>query len=292
MNPDLVTQLARDAIEVTLYLTIPILAIGLVVGLLVSLFQAVTQIQEATLVFVPKIIVVLVSLLFLSPWMMQKMMHYTEQLIRQYSQIRSVRARGMQVDLLHWSLVQFQSFILIVMRVAPILFLMPVLSDRNVPSLAKIGLTLAVSLILLPLVKMEVRLFPQDPGSFGAFLAAELFIGFSLGLAVKAVFAGIQMGGELVGFQMGLSIAQVIDPESGMDSSAVAQLHYLLGIMIFLAVDGHHWFFRALVQSFHLLAPGEIHLRAGLFYDPGDLDREYVYHRDQVVRPGDGGSLL
>jgi flagellar biosynthesis protein FliQ len=81
MNPDLVTQLARDAIEVTLYLAIPILAIGLVVGLLVSLFQAVTQIQEVTLVFVPKIIVVLVSLLFLSPWMMQKMMHYTEELI-------------------------------------------------------------------------------------------------------------------------------------------------------------------------------------------------------------------
>jgi flagellar biosynthetic protein FliQ len=81
MNPDLVTQLAKDAIEVTLYLAIPILGVGLVVGLLVSLFQAVTQIQEATLVFVPKIIAVLVSLLFLSPWMMQKMMHYTEQLI-------------------------------------------------------------------------------------------------------------------------------------------------------------------------------------------------------------------
>ena len=81
MSPDLVTQLARDAIEVTLYLSLPILGIGLVVGLLISLFQAVTQIQEVTLVFVPKIVVVLVSLLFLSPWMMQKMMHYTEQLI-------------------------------------------------------------------------------------------------------------------------------------------------------------------------------------------------------------------
>ena len=81
MSPDLVTQLARDAIEITLYLALPILGIGLVVGLLVSLFQAVTQIQEVTLVFVPKIVVVLVSLLFLSPWMMQKMMHYTEQLI-------------------------------------------------------------------------------------------------------------------------------------------------------------------------------------------------------------------
>jgi flagellar biosynthesis protein FliQ len=81
MTPDMVTQLARDAIEITLFLSIPILGIGLVVGLVVSLFQAVTQIQEATLVFIPKIIVVLVSLLFLSPWMMQKMMHYTEQLI-------------------------------------------------------------------------------------------------------------------------------------------------------------------------------------------------------------------
>jgi flagellar biosynthetic protein FliQ len=81
MSPDLVTQLARDAIEVTLYLSLPILGIGLVVGLLISLFQAVTQIQEVTLVFVPKIVVVLVSLILLSPWMMQKMMNYTEQLI-------------------------------------------------------------------------------------------------------------------------------------------------------------------------------------------------------------------
>jgi len=81
MTPDTVTQLARDAIEITLFLSIPILGIGLVVGLLVSLFQAVTQIQEVTLVFIPKIVVILVSLLFLSPWMMQKMMYYTENLI-------------------------------------------------------------------------------------------------------------------------------------------------------------------------------------------------------------------
>lgn len=81
MSPDLVTQLARDAIEVTLYLSLPILGIGLIVGLLVSLFQAVTQIQEATLVFVPKIVVVFLALLVLSPWMMRKMMFYTEQLI-------------------------------------------------------------------------------------------------------------------------------------------------------------------------------------------------------------------
>ena len=81
MSPELVGDIAKDAIEITLYLSNPILGVGLVVGLIVSLFQAVTQIQEATLVFVPKIIIVLITLLFLSPWMMQKMMFYTEQLI-------------------------------------------------------------------------------------------------------------------------------------------------------------------------------------------------------------------
>jgi flagellar biosynthesis protein FliQ len=81
MSPDLVMDIAKDAIEITLYLSLPILGVGLIVGLLVSLFQAVTQIQEATLTFVPKIVATLLSLLFLLPWMMNKMMSYTEQMI-------------------------------------------------------------------------------------------------------------------------------------------------------------------------------------------------------------------
>jgi len=81
MSPDLVMDIAKGAIEITLYLSLPILGVGLIVGLLVSLFQAVTQIQEATLTFVPKIVATLISLLFLLPWMMNKMMSYTEQMI-------------------------------------------------------------------------------------------------------------------------------------------------------------------------------------------------------------------
>jgi len=81
MNPEHVVQIAKEAIEITLYVSLPIMGVGLLVGLIVSLFQAVTQIHEMTLTFVPKIIAVLVSLLFLLPWMMQKMIFYTQQLI-------------------------------------------------------------------------------------------------------------------------------------------------------------------------------------------------------------------
>jgi flagellar biosynthetic protein FliQ len=81
MNPDVVLRIAKDMIEITLFISLPIMGIGLIVGLLVSLFQSLTQMHEMTLVFVPKIVAVLLGLLFLLPWMMQKLVFYTQNLI-------------------------------------------------------------------------------------------------------------------------------------------------------------------------------------------------------------------
>jgi flagellar biosynthetic protein FliR len=176
-----------------------------------------------------------------------------------------VRKDKMPAVLVNWSLLQFQALVLILMRVSPILFMMPVLSSRSLPSLLKAGLTLTVGLILLPLVQMDPRLLPSEPIQFGFLMAAELMIGLILGLSVKIIFAGIQMGGELAGFQMGLSLANVMDPQSEVNAPILSQFLYLVSMIVFLAVDGHHWFFRALYQSFLLLAPGEIHLQEGLY---------------------------
>ena len=171
----------------------------------------------------------------------------------------------MPAVLVNWSLLQFQALVLILMRVSPILFMMPVFSSRSLPNLLKAGLTLIVGLILLPLVQMNPRLLPSEPIQFGFLMAAELMIGLILGLSVKIIFAGIQMGGELAGFQMGLSLANVMDPQSEVNAPILSQFLYLLSLVVFLAIDGHHWFFRALYQSFLLLAPGEIHLQEGLY---------------------------
>ncbi len=81
MNPDVVLKIAKDMIEITLFISLPIMGIGLIVGLFVSLLQSLTQMHEMTLVFVPKIIAVLLGLLFLLPWMMQKLVFYTQNLI-------------------------------------------------------------------------------------------------------------------------------------------------------------------------------------------------------------------
>ncbi|NDY42711.1 flagellar biosynthesis protein FliQ [Dissulfurirhabdus thermomarina] len=83
MTQDMAVSLARQAIELTLLLSLPMLGLGLVVGLAVSILQAVTQIQEMTLTFVPKIIAVLVGLLVAFPWIMNKIVDFTRGLVLQ-----------------------------------------------------------------------------------------------------------------------------------------------------------------------------------------------------------------
>lgn len=70
MTPDTVIEVGRQAIETMLLVSAPMLGLSLVVGLLVSMFQAMTQINEATLTFVPKIVALFVAILLFFPWMM------------------------------------------------------------------------------------------------------------------------------------------------------------------------------------------------------------------------------
>lgn len=80
MTPELVVQLARRSFEATLLLAAPLLIFSLVVGLVISVFQAVTSINEATLAFAPKIIAVMVAMIIFFPWMMSYMSDFTREI--------------------------------------------------------------------------------------------------------------------------------------------------------------------------------------------------------------------
>jgi flagellar biosynthetic protein FliQ len=81
MTPETVMDVGRFAIETTLLIAGPMLAISLIVGLLISSFQAMTQINEATLTFVPKVIAVFLALLFGFPWLLQVFLGFTTSLL-------------------------------------------------------------------------------------------------------------------------------------------------------------------------------------------------------------------
>jgi len=76
MNGEMVISIAERGVYVTLMISLPLMLVALIVGLLVSIFQATTQIQEQTLAFIPKIIAVMVALIFFGPWMLTQIVTY------------------------------------------------------------------------------------------------------------------------------------------------------------------------------------------------------------------------
>ena len=85
MTVDAVTDMARDALFLIIKTSLPILLVSLVIGLIISIFQTVTSIQEQTLTFVPKIICVFLALMLFGHWMMNAMVEYTVQLWSDFS---------------------------------------------------------------------------------------------------------------------------------------------------------------------------------------------------------------
>lgn len=84
MTPEFIIGLARQALETMLVVSLPILLVGLTVGVVISVFQAVTQIQEMTISFVPKIVITFASLLLFGGWMMNKIMDFTREILTKF----------------------------------------------------------------------------------------------------------------------------------------------------------------------------------------------------------------
>lgn len=80
MTPEFVVGFARQSIELALTMALPMLGIGLVVGVFVSIIQAATQIQEQTLSFIPKIMSIFIALLISFPWLMDRMISFTREI--------------------------------------------------------------------------------------------------------------------------------------------------------------------------------------------------------------------
>jgi len=83
MTPEFVVTFAQEAIKTTILVAMPMLGLGLAIGLVVAIFQAVTQVHEMTLTFVPKILIVLLALLFFASWMLEHLMRFATTTIEQ-----------------------------------------------------------------------------------------------------------------------------------------------------------------------------------------------------------------
>lgn len=162
--------------------------------------------------------------------------------------------------LLHWTLDHILRLLVIMTRVGPLLFLMPVIGSSAVPVQVKVLFTLALSLILLPVVPVSSSLLPATAMGYAVLVVVEVCFGATLAFFARLVFDATDLAGQMIGISMGMGMAGTMDPEFGTQVSLVGTLWNILAILIFLGIDGHHLFFRTLVESFTWVTPGSITL--------------------------------
>ncbi len=169
------------------------------------------------------------------------------------------------MDILTFSPEQIKAFILIFIRVSIVLFLLPIFGSNIIQMRLKAGLALIIAGILCTVIKPDINLFPETLLSAANLILSECVIGMIIGLMIRMFFTAVQLAGQLIGFQMGFAIVNILDPQTGTQASIIAQFGYWIVVLVFLLLNGHHLLLNGLKESFDIINIGSIRLSQGLF---------------------------
>ena len=145
-------------------------------------------------------------------------------------------------------------FFLILTRNAGMLLVAPIFGTNQIPPSIKVVISFALTVIMFPLVYKLPYEIPADLYIFALAATKEFLAGVIIGFAAVLMFTAIQLAGEYISHLMGLSIANVVDPISNQHVPVIGQFYYILALLMFLSINGHHWLFAA-VQTSYLAVP-------------------------------------
>ncbi len=139
-------------------------------------------------------------------------------------------------------------------RVSGLMAFCPFLGSDAVPMPVKAGLTLLLTVLLHPLHgPVSLALGSWQWAEVGL---SEAAIGLVLGLVANLLFESALLAGQILGVQIGYSLANVFDPQTNADTPVLSEFHQMSALLIFLQLDVHYWLLRSLVRSFAYLPPG------------------------------------
>jgi flagellar biosynthetic protein FliR len=139
-------------------------------------------------------------------------------------------------------------------RIGMLMVFAPFFSSMGIPARVKAGLTVAITALLYPVY--APRAFDFNGLNWCRVVAGEVMVGLILGLTLSFVFEGAELAGQILGFQLGYSLVNVIDPQTQVDTPVLAIFHKAVVLLLFLQLDVHHWLLRGLAKSFEYLPPG------------------------------------
>lgn len=145
-------------------------------------------------------------------------------------------------------------FIWILLRTTGVLITAPVFGAKYVPWMVKVTIALVLGYVLWP--RVPAALIPTSLLGLLMCGASEILFGLIMGFCGTIVMAAIETAGHIADIEIGFGMANVIDPQYGQPSPILGIFKYLLILLVFLSINGHHLFIKALHESFHLVPAG------------------------------------
>ncbi|HKK20434.1 MAG TPA: flagellar biosynthetic protein FliR [candidate division Zixibacteria bacterium] len=151
--------------------------------------------------------------------------------------------------------------LLIMVRASGIFVTAPIYGDRSLPRLVKVGLVILLSLILIPVVGgLDTLPKVTNLWQLTGLVFNEMLVGVLIGLVYRLIFIGVLSGGAIIGYQVGFSFANVFDPNQSDQISIIGRFWYILAILFFLTINGHHIIISSFADSYQVIPAGNVQL--------------------------------
>lgn len=147
-------------------------------------------------------------------------------------------------------------FVLVVFRMSGIFFAAPFFSHTAIPVSIKIAFAFFLSLIVFHTVQTDPAELPDNLISFGFLAFKEVAVGAVIGFFGALIFLVFSLAGSTAGRQIGLEMASTLSPGSELGDSLFGFIYYLTALVVFLALNGHHWFIKTLAFSYKVVPLG------------------------------------
>jgi flagellar biosynthetic protein FliR len=154
--------------------------------------------------------------------------------------------------LAHFSEEQTAGFILVLARISPLFLLAPLFSSKMLPARAKgiVAVGLAIGIYPIALHAGDGQHIPMDVLALGGLILKEMLVGMAFSFALAALFAAVQVAGGILDTLIGFSFGALVDPITGTNGGVLNQLYALIGVMIFVVINGDAWVIQGLAKSY------------------------------------------
>ena len=158
----------------------------------------------------------------------------------------------------------FDAFLLIFVRMTGLFVVAPIFGRRNIPTYFKIGFSFFMALIIVNTMTLQAPAYNESIFTYTALIAKEFIVGLTIGFIAYMVFTAIYVAGEIIDMQIGFGVVNVIDPVSNIQVPISSNLYFIISMLVFLAVNGHHVLIKALYDSFNTVPLGSAVFDVGL----------------------------